>query len=485
MKNINYKIFYSILAGVLILLGIYLLFDLHVIGIDTDQEEDVENNTIIIEDPEPIQTIDENITTTPVIETNTTEVVNETKTVEPEKQQTQTQTQTQTQKTEPVKNETKTEEAPKPKVYFDQKEFNCYAGDDFATEVRTDVIYGAEVPTIKSLNSGNTSILTVEKHPTLTSNCVGCTMIRVNCKSDGKTTIKATSSVNQSATAQVVVKKRPAGTITFDKENYSCDEGQTITAMLNVRGGYYDDIKSYVSADRNIASLSPSATQDNCVGCLKLDIKCYKAGNVTITATSKNGATVTSNVEVIRNVGSINFDKSSYTCKEGDTIKATITPIAKNGTNEAPKVSSFSSSDTNLVKIAKNTDASAPCTGCEPVIITCKKEGSVELSAKNNFGATIKVPVTVNKVDSSISFSPDLVSCDEGKTKTIIMTYNPAVLESFKIENGSIAMATKSLIQPGEANRMSFDIRCINPGHTTLNVKLINGYEKNLTIVVN
>ena len=464
MRNSNLKIAISIVIGVLLLLGIYLLFDLNIIGIRDDNKKPVEENPIV----EPIQ----NETIDPIGEVNATEIesnetINQT-VVEPPKEE--------PKKEEPEKNETKDEEV-KAKPYFSEKKYTCYEGDDFSTEIKTDLIYGKDVPTIKTLTSSKTDIAIVEKHPTLTSNCNGCTMIKVSCKKEGKTTLKVTNSEKETASVEVTVNKRPAGTLTFNKTEYECLEGDKISASLNVRGGYYDDISSYQSSDKTTAAISVSTKQPECVGCLNIDILCINPGSTTLTATSKNGATTNAVVNVKKEVGTIIFDKSSYSCNEGDTLTATIT--ASGAKNTA--VQTFNSSNEMVAKIEKDSSTSN-----DKVVtkIICIKGGETYINATSTTGATAKVPVIVKRVDSYISFTPEKISCNAGKNKSVVIRYNPATIESYKILDASVATSKISSIQPGSVGQMALDISCLKAGTTTLNFKLTNGFEKNLTIEV-
>ncbi len=474
MRNINYKIFFSILAGVFILLIIYLLVDLKILGIkeeeNTTPPAQIDETPIIIDVPSN-DTIEENIT----IETNTTSQNNETIIIEPKNQTVEPKKEEKTE----VVNET-TEAKVKP--YFEEKEFNCYEGDMFSTEVKTDLIYGKEVPTIKSLTSSSTTVATIEKHPELQGTCTGCTMTRIMCKKEGKATFKVTLSNSTTATSTIVVKKKPAGKLTFNNTEYECEVGQKVALLININGGYYDAVKSYASSNTSIATLTKAEGDDNCSGCERLELTCKSVGNTTITGTSVNGATTSATVKVTKNVGSVSYEQSNYTCNEGEVFTTVIEPKIDNSSS-IPTVSNYASSNSELVSIEKSSEE-AKCPNCVAVKVTCKKSGNTNLTATNSLGATTSVPITVKKADSSISFSPTTISCEAGKTKSVIVSYSPTMVDSYKIESPAVASVTKSTIQPSGNNQMSLDIICNTAGNTTMNFKLINGYSKNLTIVV-
>ena len=133
--------------------------------------------------------------------------------------------------------------------------------------------------------------------------------------------------------------------ISFQMNNYSCIEGKNIKTNIK-----YEDvkIKSYYTTDNKIATVEQ--INETCEKCIAINIKCLKTGTTSLIAINENNKKIESNIKVESNVGAISFNKSEYTCTEGDKLYATIT--ATNPVNAIVKT--YSSSNTSIASIEKN-----------------------------------------------------------------------------------------------------------------------------------
>ena len=493
----NLGIIISIFAGVLILLTAYLLIDLHVIDFGSGEEE--EDNSVIIDDNPPIGPTITNETVSPVVsDGNETETVVEDPKPQQEqpeqpKKETEKPQQEQQQQQQPQEQEEQIDT--KGTISYDEDKYECYVGDSFAAVISASYVQSINKQShVKSYSSSNNKIATVSKHPSLAVNCVGCVAVEVKCLAEGKTTLKATSDTGATTSVNITVKKVPAGTISFSKTSFECVLGQKLGTDLKVTSSdinHLDSIKSYKSNDTSIASLTLSELQPNCYGCIALNINCLKVGTTTLTATSSNGASVTTNVTVKQDLGKISFDKTSYTCTEGDLINAVVTASPSNN-NEAGSTNilqpshyptNITSESESMVSIGRERNQSYG-DGKENFTIYCNKAGKTEITAVANTGATVKAPVTVKAASSSVTYSPSSISCTAGKTVSVQVTFNPARGYDISMADTSIASYSRSSIQFNCTDCVSLDIKCLKKGSTTLKTKLINGYEKTLNITV-
>ena len=165
--------------------------------------------------------------------------------------------------------------------------------------------------------------------------------------------------------------------------------------MITATGGSTPaGIKSYSSSNTNVATIDDNTSvQVNCYNCRIVRVVCKKAGSVILSATSTTGATTTSSLTVNKDVGTISFAQSSYTCKAGESFQTLITAIGPEG--QIATVSTFKSSNTNIATIDTNVTMVPNCYNCRMVRVNCLKSGTVSLSATSSTGAKTVSNLTV------------------------------------------------------------------------------------------
>ena len=221
-----------------------------------------------------------------------------------------------------------------------------------------------------------------------------------------------------------------------------------------------------------------TSLQVNCLGCLVVRVVCKNNGTAKLTATSTSGATTSSSLTVSKDVGTISYEKSSYTCSAGDKIETLITA---HSTDLTAKVSGFGSSNVEVATIATSTTRYPNCSNCKAVVITCKKAGSVNLTAKSSTGATTNASVTVSVGKGTISFESASYSCKAGKSiETLVTAYNlsdPSVrVKSVSTSNVEIAtVATSTTRYPNCSNCRAIKITCKKKGTVTLSATSTTG----------
>ena len=323
-------------------------------------------------------------------------------------------------------------------IKYEKTSYTCNAGQTFETLITAT---GTKA-VVKSYASSDTTIATVDDKTSLVTNCMNCKMVRVVCKKKGAVTLSATSSTGAKTTSSLTVTE-DIGTIKFDQNSFTCNAGETFETMVTATTtSGTATIKSYSSSNTNIATIDDKATsQPKCINCRNLRVTCIKAGTVTLSATSSTGARTAASLTVKENIGTIKFEKTSYTCNAGQTFETMIT--ATGGSTPAG-IKSYSSSNTNVATIDDNTSVQVNCYNCRIVRVVCKKAGSVILSATSTTGATTTSSLTVNKDVGTISFAQSSYTCKAGESfQTLITAIGPegqiATVSTFKSSNTNIA----------------------------------------------
>lgn len=292
-------------------------------------------------------------------------------------------------------------------IKFNNTDYTCEAGKSFDVMITTTGTYNDSPVTIKAYSSSDTSIAYIAEGTTSgnVTNCSDCQAFHVTCRKAGTVTLNAESSSGVKATAKVLVNNsQNKGTIKFDKTNYSCLAGESFDVMINTTGTYNGasiTVKSFKSSDTNIATIETGTTGGmvtDCTNCSAAHVTCKKTGTVTLTATSSTDVTATSSVIVNEGKGSISFDKSNYTCKVGESFNVMIKTSGTND-NKPITIKQYLSSNTSFATIESgNTNGMVTdCIDCAATHVTCKKKGTVVLTAISSTGVKTTSKVTITE----------------------------------------------------------------------------------------
>ena len=270
-------------------------------------------------------------------------------------------------------------------IHFDKDSYYCEAGKTFNTKITALGTESTPGPTVKSFKTSDTSIATIEKHPTLSVNCINCTLVQVTCKKAGEVTLSATSSIGATTTSSVEVTEG-IGSIDFDHDSYTCKEGETINTKITALGTpsvIAPTVDSYTSSDTSVATIEKHPTLAvNCINCKAVQISCKKAGSSTLTATSSLGAVNTAKVTVVKDVGSISYAEEEYSCSPGESFTTQVTSMP--GTSS---ISNFYSDDTSIASVIDSPGVQPKCINCRNVQVTCHAAGTTTIWAESSRGA--------------------------------------------------------------------------------------------------
>lgn len=374
-------------------------------------------------------------------------------------------------------------------IEFDKTSYTCSAGEKISASISASS--SNLNTTVKSYNSSNTSIATIEKHPSISIKSPNAVAVQINCIKEGTVTLNATSSTGATTSSKLKVNAQlqDLGTIEFAKTNYTCAAGEEISTIITAKSNNDKaTVKSYVSDNTSIATIEKDPNVAvKCINCVAVRIKCKASGTVTLTSTSSTGATANSKVTVAKaDLGSIAFDKTSYTCTEGEKITTNITATSN---DLSARVASYKSGNTSIVTIEKHPNITAKSPQVVTVQVNCISEGQATLLATSSKGITTSVRIIVKKADSgSIKFEQTSYNCTPGKELSTIITAssldNTATVQSYKSNNTSIATIEKDPNQAVKCiNCVAVRIKCIKSGKATLTATSSKG--ATTTTVVN
>ena len=291
-------------------------------------------------------------------------------------------------------------------INFSKSSYTCSVGESFDTLITAEDLSGSTILTVKSFSSNDTSTVAVEESDEQPK-CINCRSIKVTCKKLGVASIIAVASDGTRATASVTVTQSSVGTISFSKSSYTCKAGETFTTLLTAysgSSGTVSRIKSYSSSNTNIATIDDKVQeQTNCINCRNLRVTCKKAGTVTLNAESTTGAKGSASVTVTQNsVGTINLEKSSYTCNVGEVFETLVRAESGSDGNIA-SIKSFSSSNPDIVMVDDNASEQPKCINCRNLRVTCKKSGTATINVESSLGAknSASVNVTINAIPAA------------------------------------------------------------------------------------
>lgn len=321
--------------------------------------------------------------------------------------------------------------------------------------------------------------------------------------SEGSCTITVTT-VNGKQ-GKIDVKVSDDTKISFAESTYTCNVGEKIDTTIKVSGtniNTIDNVATYGSANEAIASISKHPyLAVNCVGCEVTQISCNKAGTTTLNAKSNLGKTT--NVKIVVNAieEKISFDKTSYTCKVGQTIEATVSlpdnpnigygPYKTTNTN----VATVGNAKNNNIKCKTTENGAIACSVISGVRsmtipVSCNKAGATTIVVANNAGVESKAKITVTGEDD-IYFSQKSFSCEVGDKigfEITAVSSSGATVSSYKYLVADTPVASiiddPSGLVPNCSNCIHKMLSCDKVGTTVLSATSSTGKTVSVPVTV-
>lgn len=260
--------------------------------------------------------------------------------------------------------------------------------------------------------------------------------------------------------------------IHFAKDSYTCRAGDHIDTTITTDPD--DLLKSFKTNNFFIVRIkkNPGYTL-KCLNCTAVRIYCKKAGNGSVSATTRSGVKVTVPVTVIKkNTHTIAISKESIDCIKGQTVSARITASGIVN-NKANSIKSYYIDDTNVATVTDSVNQ-PKCIGCRNVDIKCKNTGKTTLRAVSTMGDKASSIVTVAAATHKITISNTDIKCEKGqviKTEikaTGIVNNKVNGIKSVTVANPKIATITDSSIQPKCFGCRYKNVKCLSEGTTTI-----------------
>ncbi len=202
----------------------------------------------------------------------------------------------------------------------------------------------------------------------------------VEARASGKAVITVTTDDGGFTASCEVTVIKPITNLTFDKESYTINKGETVTPIVNKIPIDADfEVLTYTCSDETIATVENGVVTG--VG----------HGSVTITATSMYGATASCTVNVIDPamirvpVTSITVNKTQISLPEGGKFKLEVKVFPENATD---KNISYVISTSSVIKMSGNE-------------IMAISEGVAMITVKAADGISEKILVVVEKLSDS------------------------------------------------------------------------------------
>ncbi len=253
---------------------------------------------------------------------------------------------------------------------------------------KTDLIYSSSLP----------SVADVDKNGIITANATGTAIITVS-------NFNGTAN----ATCTITVVKRPAATLTLDKEQLSLqvDDTATIKATYIPVNETDSKILTYSSSLPAIATVDQNGK-----------ITAKAVGSAVISVSNADGtvkATCTVTVKE-KSKASLTLDKTSLTLDEGSTFTLHPTYIPAKPTDST--VLTFSTSNSSVVKVDNSGKITAVAAGSANIIVK-NKEGTIQVSCH------VTVVANTGK-EASLTLDIYTLSLVTGESKTLRTSYTPA-----------------------------------------------------------
>ena len=367
-------------------------------------------------------------------------------------------------------------------ISFKESSYSCKAGQSFETIITA--TNSSNNATVKTYESSNESIASIDDNVSEVPKCYNCKAIRVVCHKAGNVNLSAISSTGAQAIVKLTV-NQDVGKISFKESSYSCKAGQSFETIITATNSSNNaTVKTYMSSNTSIASVDENVTKiPKCYNCKAIRVVCHKAGSINLSAISSTGAQAIVKLTVSQDIGNISFKESSYSCNVGQTFETIIT--ATNSSNNAT-VKTYSSSNASIASVDDNVSEVPKCYNCKAIRVICHKEGTVKLTATSSTGAQVTANLTVNTM-GTISFRESSYACIEGESfQTTIIVSKNATVKSYTSSNTTIAsIIGEGTTIGGCTNCKTIVVACHKEGTVKLTATSSTGAKATANLTVN
>ena len=221
---------------------------------------------------------------------------------------------------------------------------------------------------------------------------------KITAKAEGTATITVSTSLGNTATCIVSVRKAPES-IALNKTSATISVGETLALSYTLTPSDAYTVCSWSSSDSTVASVTSGGS-----------VTAKKVGKATITVKTSNAKTATCTVTVKKAATAVTLDKTSASMGEGQScqLTATVTP------SDALTKLTWSSSNENVATVSGSGKVSG------------KSAGTATIKVTTSNGKTASCSVTVKKGPTSISLNKTSETLGVGQTLTLVAALNPS-----------------------------------------------------------
>ena len=244
--------------------------------------------------------------------------------------------------------------------------------------------------------SENPGIATVDKNSGL-----------VTGVKNGSTTIIATTENGKSASCKIIVQTTPTG-VTLNQTNVTLDISTNktvpLTATINPGTANINKGITWRSNDSSIATVDKNSGL----------VTGVRNGTTTITVTTGNGKTASCKVTVQTSPTSVTMSTTSVTLDLSRTTTTTLTATVNPGTANINKGITWSSNDSSIATVDKNSG-----------LVTGVSIGTADIIARTDNGKTCTAKVTVIATIKNLEVSPSSKDIDINKETQLTVKTTP------------------------------------------------------------
>ena len=224
---------------------------------------------------------------------------------------------------------------------------------------------------------------------------------------NGTTTITVTTDNGKSASCKIIVQTTPTG-VTLDQTNVTLDISTNktvpLTATINPGTANINKGITWRSNDSSIATVDKNSGL----------VTGVRNGTTTITVTTGNGKTASCKVTVQTSPTSVTMSTTSVTLDLSRTTTTTLTATVNPGTANINKGITWSSNDSSIATVDKNSG-----------LVTGVSIGTTDIIARTDNGKTCTAKVTVIATIKNLEVSPSSKDIDINKETQLTVKTTP------------------------------------------------------------
>ena len=289
---------------------------------------------------------------------------------------------------------------------------------------------------------------------------------KITAKKCGSATVSVKTSNGKTASCKVTVKTAPSS-VSLNKTSITLGVGEDYTLYELTNKGTYanEDNLKWSSSNSKVAVVEKMSKN-------KAKITAKGEGTATITVKTYNGKTASCKVTVKGAPSKVNLSKTSLKLGVGESL--TIEEITNKGTYANADNLKWSSSDSNVVAVVKQSSNKAK--------LTAKGKGTAAVTLKLYNGTTANCTVTVMEEPSKVTLKNTDIVLGKGETYIISETTNNGSYANS--DNLKWSSSNSKIVTVNKQSGNKAKITAKGSGTAKITVKLYNGKTASCKVTV-